>query len=71
MVFQLAGTLVCPAVESINDQLKAILGHFLSQRTVAERDIEDTVDVITDALILPEHLQDGCDCGEGILGPVQ
>jgi hypothetical protein len=56
VVFQLTGTLVCPAVEGINDQLKAIVGHFLSQQTVAECDIEDTVDVITNALILPEHL---------------
>ncbi len=45
-----------PAVEHVNDQLKVILVHFLSQRTVAERDIEDTVDVIADTLILPEHL---------------
>ena len=59
-----------PAVEGINDQLKAFLGHFLSQRTVAECGIEDTVDVITDTLILPEHLQDSCNCSEGILGPV-
>ena len=60
-----------PAVEGVNDQLKAVLSHFLSQRTVAECDIEDTVDVITNTLILPEHLQDGCDRSEGILGPVQ
>ena len=60
-----------PTVERVDDQLKVILGHFLSQRTVAERGIEDTVDVITDALILPEHLQDSCDRGKGILGPVQ
>ena len=59
-----------PTVKGVNDQLKAVLGRFLSQRTVAEGGIEDTVDVITDALILPEHLQDGCDRGEGILGPV-
>ena len=59
-----------PAVEGVNDQLKAFLGHFLSQRTVAKCDIEDTVDVITNTLILPKHLQDGCDRGEGILGPV-
>jgi len=57
-------------MEGVNDQLKAILGHFLSQRAVAEYDIEDTVDVITNALILPEHLQDCCDHSEGILGPV-
>jgi len=61
---------VGPAVEGIDDQLKTLLSHFLSQQTVAECDIEDTVDVVADALILPEYLQDGCDCGEGILGPV-
>jgi len=61
---------VGPAVEGVDDQLKAIIGHFLSQRTVVECDIEDTVDVITNALILPEHLQDGCDGGKGVLGPV-
>ena len=59
-----------PAVEGVDDQLKTLLSHFLSQRTVAECDIEDTVDVVADALILPEYLQDGCDRGEGILGPV-
>jgi hypothetical protein len=57
-------------MEGINDQLKAILGHFPSQQAVAEHSIEDTVDVITDALVLPEHLQDGCDCHERILGPI-
>jgi len=57
-------------MEGVDDQLKAILGHFLSQRAVAECDIEDTVDVITNALILPEHPQDCCDRSEGILGPV-
>ena len=45
-----------PTVEGVNDQVKAILGHFLTQRTVAEGDIKDTVDVIADALILPKHL---------------
>jgi len=56
VVFQLTGTLVGPAVEGIDDQLKAILDHFLFQRTVAQRNIKDTVDVITNALILSEHL---------------
>ena len=57
-------------MEGVNDQLKVILGHFLSQQAVAECDIEDTVDVITNALVLPEHLQDCCDCSKGIFGPV-
>ena len=48
-------TLVGPTVEGVNDQLEAVLGRFLSQRTVAECGIEDAVDVITDALFLPEH----------------
>jgi len=47
---------VGPTVEGVNDQVKAILGRFLTQRTVVEGDIKDTVDVIADALILPEHL---------------
>ena len=57
-------------MEGIDDQLKAILGRFPSQRAVAECSIKNTVDVITDALVLPEHLQDSCDCRERILGPV-
>ena len=57
-------------MEGVDDQLKAILGHFLSQRAVAECDIEDTVDVITNTLVLPEHLQDCCDHSKGIFGPV-
>jgi len=61
---------VSPAMEGVDDQLKAILGHFLSQRAVAERGIEDTVNVITNALVLSEYLQDGRDRGKGILGPV-
>jgi len=47
---------VGPTVEGINNQVKAILGRFLTQRTVAEGDIKDTVDVIANALILPKHL---------------
>ena len=70
MVFQLTDTLVRPAVEGVNDQLKTILDHFLSHRTVTERDIQNTVDVITNPLILSEHLQDGCYGGKGILGSV-
>ena len=58
------------AMEDIDDQLKAILGHFPSQQAVAERSIKNTVDVITNALVLPKHLQDSCDCHERILGPV-
>jgi len=57
-------------MEGVDDQLKVILGHFLSQRAVAEHGIEDTVNVITNALVLSEYLQDGRDCSKGILGPV-
>ena len=58
-----------PTVEHINNTLKVFLNHFIFQRTVAKCDIEDTVDVIPETLILPEHFQDFCNCGEGILGP--
>jgi hypothetical protein len=58
-----------PAVERINNTLKAFLGHFIFQRTVAKCDVEDAVDVIPQTLILPEHFQDFRNCGEGMLGP--
>ena len=56
-------------VEHIDDTLKAFLGRFISQRTFAKCDIEDAVDVIPEALILPKHFQDFLNCSEGILGP--
>jgi hypothetical protein len=65
----LTGTLMGLAVERINDTLKAFLGHFIFQRTVAKCDVEDAVDVIPQTLILPEHFQDFRNCGEGMLGP--
>ena len=65
----MTGTLVGPAVERVNDTLKAFLVHFIFQRTVAKCDVEDAVDVIPETLILPEHFQDFLNCGEGILGP--
>ncbi len=58
-----------PAVERVNNTLKAFLVHFISQRTVAKCDVKDTVDVIPQILILPKHFQDFCNCGEGMLGP--
>ena len=70
MVFQLTGMFVSPTVEHIDATLKAFLLRFIFQGTVAKCDIEDAVDVIPETLILPEHFQDFCNCGEGILGPV-
>ena len=69
MVFQLTGMFVGPTVERIDDALKAFLGHFIFQRTVAKCDIEDAVDVIPKTLILSEHFQDFCNCSKGMLGP--
>ncbi len=43
------------AVECVNDTLKAFLGHFISQTTVVKCDVQDTVDVIPETLVLPEH----------------
>ena len=56
------------AVEHVNNTLKVFLVCFIFQRTVAKCDVEDAVDVIPQTLILPEHLQDFCNCGEGMLG---
>jgi hypothetical protein len=64
----LTGTFVGPTVERVDDTLKAFLGRFISQRTVAKCDVEDTVDVIPETLILPKNFQDFRNCGKGMLG---
>jgi hypothetical protein len=51
----LTGTLVSPAVERVNNTLKAFLVHFISQTTVVKCDVQDAIDVIPETLVLPEH----------------
>jgi hypothetical protein len=51
----LTGTLVSPAVERVDDTLKAFLVHFISQTTVVKCDVQDAIDVIPETLVLPEH----------------
>jgi len=60
---------VGPAMERVDDTLKAFLGHFIFQRTLAKCNIKDTVDVIPETLILPKHLQDFHNCSKGMLCP--
>jgi hypothetical protein len=60
---------VGPAMEGINNALKTLPGHFASKRTVAKGGLERAVDVIPEALILPENLQDSCNSRECVLGP--
>jgi hypothetical protein len=54
MVSHLARTFVGPTVERIHYALKVLLDHRLPKRTVAERDLEDTANVVPEALIFPE-----------------
>lgn len=69
MVFELTSTFVGPTVKCVNNTLEAFLGHIIPQRTVVKCDVEDTVDVISNALILPKHIENCCDCSKGMLGP--
>jgi hypothetical protein len=57
-------------MERVDDTLKAFLGRFIFQRTLAKCDVEDAVNVIPETLILPEHFQDFLNCGKGMLCPV-
>ena len=69
MILDLTGTFVCPTVKGINNALEALLDHILSKGTVAKRDLEHTVDVVPEALILPKFHQDGRNRGKRMLGP--
>ena len=60
-----------PAMEGINDALKAFPGHVTSKRTVAERGLEGAINVIPEPLVLPKFLQDGRNGSKGMLGPMQ
>ena len=65
----MTGTFVNPTMERVDDTLKAFLGRFIFQRTLAKCDVEDAVNVIPKTLILPEHFQDFLNCGKGMLCP--
>jgi len=54
MIFYLTRTLVGPTVEGVHYTLKTFLDHFLPERAVAKRDLEDTANVIAEALIFPK-----------------
>jgi hypothetical protein len=45
-----------PAVKGVNNTLKALFDHFMSQRAVAKRDFECAIDVVPEALIVPKYL---------------
>ncbi len=52
MKLDLTGMLVCPTVEGINDALETLLNHILLKGTVPKHDLEHTVNVIPEALLL-------------------
>ncbi len=52
MKLDLTGMLVCPTVEGIDDALETLLNHILLKGTVPKRDLEHTVNVVPEALIL-------------------
>jgi hypothetical protein len=54
MKLDLTGTLMCPTVEGVDSALETILDHILSKGTTAKRDLEHTINVIPEALILPK-----------------
>jgi hypothetical protein len=70
MVFQLASSLMSPAVKGVYNALKTLFDHLISQRAVAKSDFKCAIDIIPEALIVSEHLQDCCNCGERMLCPV-
>jgi hypothetical protein len=69
MVFHLTRTFVGPTMEGVNDTVKTLLDHILSERAVAKCDLKHTVDVVPEALVLPEFCQDGRHCSKGMLRP--
>ncbi len=69
MKLNLTGTLVCPAVEGVDNALETILDHILSKGTITKSDLEHTVNVIPETLILPKFCQDGHNRGKHMLGP--
>ena len=54
MIFYLTQPLVGPTVEGIHYALKTLLSHFLPERAVAKRDLEDTANIIPKALVFPK-----------------
>jgi hypothetical protein len=56
MVFQLAGSLVSPAVKGIYDALKTLFDRFAFQRAVVKSNLEYAIDVISEALIVSEYV---------------
>ncbi len=56
MVFQLASSLVSPAVKGIYDVLKTLFDRFVFQRAVVKSNIEYAVDVISEPLIVSKHI---------------
>ena len=58
-------------MEGIDDALKTLPGHFISERTVAKGCLECAIDVVPEPLILPKFLQDGRNGSESMLSPIQ
>ena len=56
MVFQLASSLVSPAVKGVYDALKALFGRFVFQRAVVNSNLEYAINVISEALIVSKHV---------------
>jgi hypothetical protein len=71
MVFQLASSLMSPAVKGVYNTLKTLFDHFIFQRAVAKSNFKCTIDIIPEALIISEHLQDCCSRSKRMLCPVK
>lgn len=69
VVFELAWAFVGPAMESVDNALESLLGHFVSEGAVTKGNLKRAIDIVSEALILPKHLQDGGNGGECVLGP--
>jgi hypothetical protein len=69
VVFELAWAFVGPAMESVDNTLESLQGHFVSEGAVAKCDLKRAIDIVSKALILPKHLQDGGNGGQCVLGP--
>ena len=71
MVFQLASPLMSPAVKGVDNALKTLFNHFISQRAVAKSDFECAIDIVPEALIVSKYLQDCCNSSKRMLCPVK
>ena len=56
MEFQLASSLVSPAVKGIYDALKTLFDRFVFQRAVVKSNLEYAIDIISEALIVSKHI---------------